>query len=579
MQPLTTTLLCCALAATQDAPRPDPTVPTPPAIVPDPVVVAPTDRRDGAGLAAVIDALVARHPKALRAETIGTSAGQRPIRLLSVSADAATADSRPAILVVAGMDGHRWSGTETVLAMAELLATSPPAWLSDVTLYLVPRANPDAAERFMTGPRRTTASNGMLHDNDHDGRSEEDPPVDLDGDGRITQLRAPTPILPWPAATLVSDPAESRLLRTPDPAAGTPPAYTVWTEGFDHDGDGLIAEDWPGGIDPERNFPHRWPELEDEAGAYALFAQEAKALATLVERRRNVFAALVIGRHDTVVRVPDTRARTAAGLPEMLDEGDAAPYGAVARAWVEATGQRRADGADTAGSFTAWMNVHRGIPTFATTLWGRPDLPEPEGAPAAPKGAPKPADEDAALWLRYSDTMRGGSGFVPWKPVQHPQLQGAEVGGWVAGFRENPPVEEVLPLAEKCGTFLGRLAAHRPEVELAEPRITELAPGVWRIEATVVNRGKLPTVLRPARNTRIVPPHTLRVSVPATRVRAGRRMVLLRGIDPGQRSVVEWVVTVTPGEPVAVTLARGGDTLAERTLQAPSPAAPAGAAP
>jgi hypothetical protein len=56
-------------------------------------------------------------------------------------------------------------------------------------------------------------------------------------------------------------------------------------------------------------------------------------------------------------------------------------------------------------------------------------------------------------------------------------------------------------------------------------------------------------------------------------------MVLLRGIDPGQRSVVEWVVTVTPGEPVAVTLARGGDTLAERTLQAPSPAAPAGAAP
>ena len=94
-----------------------------------------------------------------------------------------------------------------------------------------------------------------------------------------------------------------------------------------------------------------------------------------------------------------------------------------------------------------------------------------------------------------------------------------------------------------------------------------------------MNRGKLPTVLRPARNTRIVPPHTLRVSVPATQVRAGRRMVLLRGIDPGQRSVVEWVVTVTPGEPVAVTLARGGDTLAERPLQAPSPAAPAGAAP
>jgi hypothetical protein len=533
-----------------------------------PPAVALRERRDAAGLAEAVAALKATWPDRVEARILATSVGSHPIHLLTIADDPQVRMEQPAILVVGGMDGHRWSSTEAALAITEAVLRDRPEALRGITLHVVPCANPDAAERFARGPRRASASNAVAHDNDKDGYGEEDQPRDLNGDGLITQMRKAGSQPPWCKPTLVADPAEPRLMKAPDAAAGQLPEWTVWTEGIDADADGRMAEDWAGGIDPERNFPHRWPEFEDEAGVYPLIATESKAIADFVIANPQVFAALVVGRHDTVVNVPDAKSRTPGGMPSVLDEGDAAAYGELAKAFREITGQSRADGADTAGSLVAWLNAQRGVPAFATTLWGRPDAPPaPEGTPAKDPKAPKPSDEAAAAWLEYSDRARGGTGFVPWTRQQHPQLGEVEVGGWVPGFRENPPLAEVGPASAKLVAFLGRVAEARPKVMLAAPTIERAGPSLWRIDAALTNTGRLPSVMRGGRAEGVTPAHVVRISVPADRVKSGRRVDIVRGIDPGATRPCSWIVNAPDDETIVVELLYAGKPVARHAFR------------
>ena len=190
--------------------------------------------------------------------------------------------------------------------------------------------------------------------------------------------------------------------------------------------------------------------------------------------------------------------------------------------------------------------------------------PSKEGGPPAPPAAPAPpapADAEAAGWLAYSDAVRGGAGFVPWTPVKHPQLGTVEVGGWVPGFRENPPLEDIPGYGAKLVAFLGRLAERRPVVALAQPSVEEVAPGLLRISTRLENRGKLPTVQHAARSDPSVPQHVVRISVPPDRIRAGQRLFTARGIDPGASTELSWTVSVAPGEAVTLELAHAGRRL------------------
>ena len=125
-------------------------------------------------------------------------------------------------------------------------------------------------------------------------------------------------------------------------------------------------------------------EFEDECGAFPLLSAESKGVADFAIAHPEIFAALVLGRHDTVIAVPDGKAKTPSGMAAIFEEADAGMYAEIAKQWREIVGQKRAEGADTGGSFVAWMNAQRGVPTFASTLWGRPDVPTAEGSARRP---------------------------------------------------------------------------------------------------------------------------------------------------------------------------------------------------
>jgi hypothetical protein len=353
----------------------------------------PAGYRDSAAIAkALADAATAATGRPVAVSSIGRSAGGRDLPLVTIGTPA---PGRPAVLVVAGLDGSHLIGSEIAAELvAKLVADEKlPA---DAVIYLVPRLNPDAADATLASPL-VQSSTTVPVDDDRDGTADEDGPRDLNGDGAITQMRIADPKPPL-VATHVADPAEPRLLRVADPLKGETPMYAVLVEGVDADLDGRIAEDGPGGTTLDRNFPHRWPEFAADAGRFPLSAPESLAFATFVRDRRDIAAAIVLGRHDNSVNFPDTRDMDSTGRTPMVFLGDDQPFHRdLATLAKDTTGQARAAGLDHAGSCWLWLNDHRGIPTVALTAWGRPDPSKPAEAPKegdAKEGEPKAGESD-----------------------------------------------------------------------------------------------------------------------------------------------------------------------------------------
>jgi len=532
--------------------------------------------RDEGALAAALGALAASRADAVSLGSIGDSREGRAIHVLEIAAPGREAPGdRPAILLVAGLDGGHLVGTEVAMeAVRALLAAAAEdeairRSLEERTLYVVPRANPDGAAARFEAPLRERAGNGRPHDDDRDGRVDEDGPSDLDGDGTIVRMRVRDP-----EGTLVADDVDPRLLRDADPLAGERGLWRLEEEGADGDGDGKTNEDPPGDARPHRNFPHGFPEHAADGGFHAASEPEARALLEFCLAHPNLAAVLVWGPQDNLVATPaegDTEKgdgdpdegpffRSRSPVAKLLAE-DLSLVREIGERYREITGSKaKGDRADEAGTFAAWSYFHAGLPTFAATLWTPPieEAPatRPAGEPEAKRDDSKEekAREEERKRLRWNDEALGGAGFVPWHEVPHPEHGTVEVGGWRPFVLRNPPVEQIAPLGAPQARFLASLAGSLPRVHVAEVKVEAKAEGIFAIEASVENAGRFPTATAMARRNRAVLPVRVRIDLPeGARILAGERQTLvpfLRG--GGGRETVRWIVSAPAGSSGAV---------------------------
>jgi hypothetical protein len=617
----------------------------------------------------------------LTAGQIGLSRGGRPLHLLTLAnggaGQVADTDSRPALLIVAGIDARHTVGTDTALGVARRLVEAmkaPAAPLGEqpaegdpseagvqpateassvasadvfdrYTIYIVPQLNPDGAAR-LAEPGLTGADLGWAlvpHDSDHDGRIDEDGPQDLNGDGVVTMMRVKNPPPGWGLdADQMVNPDEPRLTKSPDRHKGERAEYAVLVEGRDVDGDGKIAEDGPGGVDLDRNFPYRWPEYSLGAGRAPLSEPETRALVDWMLSRRNIVAVLTFGPGDNLINVPEGGKTDWTGQVPLGLEADDRPYHEkVAEAFKEITKQSAAPASDSAGTFRGWAYAHFGLFSFSTPVWVRPEEPkkeekpdgekqgekepapedeapqdpaldpsavqarmsefmsatparqaemraeferlpaetratlmasftgqQPEGGPrrggrrggpggagGQPPGAPAKAagDSDDDKWLRYSDTSREGSGFIAWTPFDHPDLGPVEIGGFVPGFKLNPPAEELTRLAEEQARFVGKLLERLPFLIVDPPTVEPLGGGLWRIGLRVSNGGLMPTRAAIGVKARRLPPIIATVDLPEEAIISGRlrhRVPVLPGA--GGQELIEWVIAGREGQEVSI---------------------------
>jgi hypothetical protein len=266
--------------------------------------------RNFASLTASIQGLAKAHPQLVKVESIGRTRGGRDLWAIQIASPGGPpAGERPALLVVAGLDGDHLIGGELALFLAEHLVKNADrpevkARLDAFTFYIIPRLSPDAAEAFWAPVRWARRTNATPFDDDNDGLIDEDGPDDLNQDGIITVMRVKDP-----NGVYIADPEDKRLMRRADPKKGERGEYALYSEGIDNDGDGFINEDGPGGVNINRNFMHEYPFYKPEAGRYMVSEAETKALMTWLVKHRAVAAILAFGENDNLITPPNTQGR------------------------------------------------------------------------------------------------------------------------------------------------------------------------------------------------------------------------------------------------------------------------------
>lgn len=498
--------------------------------------------------------LVLAHSDSLRMRTLTTTRRQRPVWLIEAGrgTDAERAQ-RPAMLVVAGIEGNDLAGTTAALVWVSHLLNAENErsrkLIENTTFYVLPRLNPDAAESFFAHPKWERLTTDRPHDDDHDGLLDEDGPEDLNGDGLITWMRVEDG-----EGDYFPDPAEPRLLVKADRAKGETGGWRYLIEGRDNDSDEQWNEDALGGVNLNANFAHAYRFFAPDSGQHPMSELETRALADFVVDHPNIGIVFTFGAADNLIQTPEAKEERGARPPTSLQKDDLPYYRELGKTWREALGlKKELKGASQAGSFSDWMYYHRGRFSLAARPWSpalqvelakggdKPaekasdekdsadDKTKSESPAARPKDEPpkREADnrnEDDRAFLKWIDRS-APEAFVPWKAFEHPDFPGrkVEIGGFAPFARSNPPENLLAALAEKQAQFLTELAGKLPRLGVRKAEAKHLGNSVYEVVIEAENTGYLPTTLAQGEVTREVLPTRVILDVPDTAILSGAK--------------------------------------------------------
>jgi hypothetical protein len=502
-------------------------------------------------------------------DSLGTTLGGREIFVLTISQG--DAGAKPALLIVGNTYAPQLLGSELAVRMTRQLIERAENdeqiqdLLARYALYVIPRPSPDASEHFFRQPRRERAINERPTDDDRDGRLDEDPPEDLNGDGFITQLRVEDPAGAW-----MPHPDDPRVLIKADPKKGEQGVYSIYSEGVDNDHDGAWNEDGPGGVDFDRNFTYAYPYFEPGAGPNQVSEVETRAVADFAFDHANIAAVFCFGVYDNLTH-PWKADDKGDKFQPSIAAADAPYLKLLAEKSQEIHGGKDAPDAPPAeGDFAHWSWFHYGRWTFCSRGWRVPKVeeekPKEEKADADEAEEKNETQEDK----QASDEKRGADdvnalrwmkeqkidGFVEWTPIEHPDFPGrkVEVGGFKPYLRLNPPAEELGPLAEKHLAFLVELAGRMPKLRIAPPEVEALGGGIYRVTAEVINDGYLPTFSAAGVESEHLHPVQIEIELPkGAKLLTGHRRARLSPLrGSGGAEEQTWLIRVKqkPSRPI-----------------------------
>lgn len=474
--------------------------------------------RDQAGLHGLLDRIASAWPGFLSYEVIGHSIGGREMRVYTLSSPGTPAGDKPAMWVEGNVHGNETQGGEAVVYLAwyllENYETSEVAreLLDRSTLYLLPSVNPDGRDSWLQSAHSASSSRSGVSpiDNDRDGRFDEDPPDDLDGDGHIVQMRKYVPG------------EGTHRLNADDPRVmeGVPANdfglrgdwIYLGSEGIDNDGDGRINEDGVGGYDMNRSWPSLWKpgHVQYGAGDYPLYWPETRSIARFLYAHPNVAA--VQSFHNAggmILRGPGAEVfgsyprADLAVYDELGEDGEKMlPFYRYMIIWKDLY--------SVFGGFVTWTYEGLGIISFTNELWASERMSPDEKLSGSRRDR-----------LFFDDHLLLGQGFIDWHEVEHPLYGTIEIGGFKKDVGRVPPsflLEEEL---HRNALFCVRHARAMPEVEIGTAEFEQLGDGLFAIDVIYENLRPIPTRTAQAANNQIGRPDLFRIEGENLEVLAG----------------------------------------------------------
>lgn len=458
-------------------------------------------------LDATVHSLAQSYPSLVNLQKIGESYEKRPLWLLAITNHTTGSDlDKPAVWLDANIHATELTGTSVALNIAYQLLDNYgkderiTRLLDQSTYYILPRMNPDGAAQAMA-PHPHYVRSGVRpypFNDKQDGLHEED----LDGDGRILQMRIADPNGDWKVSSLDPRLMEKRRL---DENGGQ--YYRLLTEGRLENFDGWIIKEAPPleGLDFNRNFPFEWrPEgAQPGAGPFPVSEPEIRAVVDFISVHPNINLAVTYHTYSGVILRPFSTKPD-----DQMDVSDLWVYQRIGKRGAELTGYRNVSVYHeflyhpkevTTGAFDDWMFDHLGVFSFTIELWDLPTAAGVKDRKFIEWFRDHPHEEDVNI-LKWADEHAPGK-YVPWYPYDHPQLGKVELGGWDGLYSwRNPPLAELANEVNRNYPFaltLGDLLPHLSVVELkATPLSVEAenpSSGTYHLNLVLENSGYLPT--------------------------------------------------------------------------------------
>lgn len=441
-------------------------------------------------------------PNLVRLESIGRSYEGREIWLIEITDQSSgPAADKPAIWLDGNTHAGELAGAEVSLYAAHRLCYgfgSEPILTQLVqsrAFYIVPRISPDGAERVLstTVPLRS-GTRPYPHDDIPKGLI----PQDIDGNGRILQMRVQSPTGAWRMSTV-----EPKLMVPRRIEDHEGPFFHLFREGmFDpFDLSRFEVPESRFGLDFNRNYPYGWrpQHLQAGAGPYPLSEQETRAQVDALLARPNVGAVITYHTYCGALLRPFSDKPDSA-----MDARDLSLYKWVGESGARLTGYpcisvfhdfKYVESDHISGAFDDWVYNHRGIMAFTIEIW---NIAEQAGIQVTDlpdfffKG--KRTDEENVAILRWCERELGERAYVTWRKFDHPQLGEVEIGGWDRLYSwQNPPVEYLTGECERNFKFIVAFAGATPRITFRSVDVTDLGHGNHRVRVIVENDGYFPT--------------------------------------------------------------------------------------
>ena len=420
--------------------------------------------------------------------------------LLATVTDVSTGPAleKPAIWLDANTHAAELAGSAACLYTLDRLVDRDDAEVAELlkthAFFVLPRVSPDGAEHVLRTGAPLRSSPRETHGQDLQEWFE---PGDVDGDGRVLQMRVVSPSGAWKASEL-----DERILVPRRPGEAEGPFYDLYPEGRfpgSHREKPMVPRSRRG-VDFNRNYPSEWrPEAQQSgAGEYPLSHPETRAQVDALLARPRVGALVTYHTYcGAILRPSSSKPDTS------LDPHDLAAYKAVGARGTERTGYpclsvfegfRYRDDDTISGGFDDWVYHHRGILAFTTEIWS---LPTHAGFEVSDplrfnfKGDRTPAE--TLQIVKWCDAHVPGS-IVPWQSFDHPDLGPVEIGGWDRMWIwQNPPLSHLARECEGNHRFALDLARTTPRVVIRSSLAELKGDDLWRVEVVVENVGYLPT--------------------------------------------------------------------------------------
>ena len=471
----------------------------------------------------IINDWATKYSNLVRLAPIGQSYQNRPIWLITITNQKTGPDiEKPAVWIDANIHATEITGTTTILHIGHTLLEgygkdeNITRLMDNSAYYLVPRVNPDGAALALSNPPRYIRSGVRPYpwEQKDEGLHEQD----IDGDGRILQMRIPDPNGDWKISSL-----DSRLMEKRTPEERGENFYRLLPEGLIEDFDGFVIKlaRQPEGLDFNRNFPFEWrTEGEQEgSGPYPTSEPEIRALVDFIGKHPNINLAITYHTFSRAILRPyNTKS------DDTMETNDLRVFKKIGEIGTKFTGYRCVSTFHDfkyhpkeviTGVFDDWIYAHLGIFAYTIEQWDLPDEAGIKDKKFIEWHKDHPHEEDLQI-LKWCDEHIGKEAYVDWYKFDHPQLGKVELGGWDFMYTwRNPPtnflgseVKRNTPLVLAMGNML-------PQLSIKSLEVNSLGDGKYKINLVVENKGFLPTYTsEQGKNRKAVRPVRVELEIP-----------------------------------------------------------------